>query len=354
MAILVCAVMAALTMAAPPANAELNDTYYSFFYQSPNPEEVKVGATGGDAQVVVTWSPVTRYTGPLSVRYLVDVQSQGYSSNALIGRGGCTATAPASATGTLSCTIPGLENGRTYYVHLTAAAVEADPYARPIRVGGDMGHPAVVTLCCTAIGPVRDVELMDNGNGRGTISWEAPVDTGGATVLRYDVTVNPGGMTCSTSETSCLVGGLRPNTSYTASATASNRDFSSSPTTSPAVRIPPESPAAPTRVKARLKGPKAVLTWAPPANAAAAGVTRYVVRSTPRGLTCTPQRKTTCTVASLKPGVSYSFEVQATGGAKAGPYSKPSPPVTRPLPPPPPPSPAPTPTPTPKPEAPIS
>lgn len=325
---------AVVTIAPPPASAELNDTFYSFFYQSPDVERLDITATGGDSQITVSWPSATRYTGPKSVLYLVDVQSPGgYSSQSLVGRGGCTVTTSPSSAGRQSCVISGLENSRTYYVHLTAAAIDEAVYGdRPLRIGGDMGTPAVVTLCCTQVAPVTQVRITDNGEGRGTVSWAVPQDTGGSTDLRYDVTVTPGTKSCSTSDTSCLVTGLKPNTSYTATVTASNRSFTSTPATSPAVRVPPESPRAPTRVKARLKGAKAILTWRPPANADAASVTQYVVRSTPRGLSCTARRQTTCTVTGLKPGVPYTFEVRATGGATSGAFSKPTPRVTRPLP----------------------
>lgn len=340
-----------LGASAQPAHAELNDTLYSWFVQAPDIERLDVTATAGDAQLVVSWSPVTQYSGPRDIRYLVDVQSPGYSSHSFIGRGGCTVTTKSGATGRPSCVISGLENGRTYYVHLTAAAIEEANLSnvRPLRVGGDLGTPAVVTLCCTQIGPVTQVRLTDNGEGRGTVSWVPPLDPGGGTDLQYVATVNPGGLTCSSTGTSCLVTGLEPNTRYSASVTVSNRDFTSGPASSAEVLVPPVSPDAPSGVKVRLKGARAILTWKAPANAAAADITGYVVRSTPRGLTCASARRTTCTVTGLKPGVRYSFQVRAAGSARAGAYSRPTPIVVRPLPTPPAPAPAPAPVPTPDP-----
>lgn len=340
------ALAAILGVTSQPAHAELNDTFYSWFAQAPELEKLDVTATAGDSQLVVSWSPVIKYSGSRDIRYLVDVQSSGYSSHAYVGRGGCTVTTPSRAAARPSCVISGLENGRTYYVHVTAAAIEEANLStvRPIRVGGDLGNPAVVTLCCTPVSPVREILLTDNGEGRGTVSWVQPQDTGGGTDLRYDVTVSPGDLTCSTTSTSCLVTGLKPNTRYVASVTASNRSFTSPLASSAEVLVPPASPEAPSRVRVRLKGASAVLTWKAPANAAASGIIKYVVRSTPRGLTCTSKLRTTCTVAGLKTGVSYSFQVRAAGSTNAGAYSKPTTVVTRPNPQPPVPVPAPLPS----------
>ena len=61
------------------------------------------------------------------------------------------------------------------------------------------------------------------GDATVSLSWTAPANTGGASVLSYTGTASPGGATCTTTgATTCLVTGLKNGTGYTFTITATN------------------------------------------------------------------------------------------------------------------------------------
>jgi Fibronectin type III domain len=192
--------------------------------------------------------------------------------------------------------------------------------------------------------------LVDNGEGRVTVSWTAPQSDGGAAPT-YTVTATPattpGSTTsptttgCTTTQTTCLLTGLTLDSTYELAVTAANA--AGAGPTSATNRITPAGPRllAPTRVTARAKGSTMTVTWRPPGGQTTTTPIRYTVSSRPAGLACRTTA-TSCTFRRLAPGTAASFTVTAARGAKRT-ASRPSPIATIPVPPP---TPSPTSTPT--------
>jgi subtilisin family serine protease len=85
----------------------------------------------------------------------------------------------------------------------------------------------------------------------------------------------------------------------------------------PAVTVP----TAPRIVKAVPHNASAAVSWSTPASTGGAAISRYTVTASPGGKTCTSGRATSCTVAGLTNGSTYTFTVRASNAAGSGPAS---------------------------------
>jgi hypothetical protein len=159
------------------------------------------------------------------------------------------------------------------------------------------------------------------GNASVDLSWTAPADDGGSAVT-YTATSTPGGLTCTTTSTSCRVTGLTNGTSYTFSVTATNSVGSSASSSATSALTPVQPvPNAPTGLAGVVGNSRVDLTWtASPENGG--GTNSYTVTSTPGSFTCTTTT-TSCRIAGLTNGTTYTFTVTATN--IAGPSSASSP-----------------------------
>ena len=271
-------------------------------------------AVRGDGQATVTISslaagatggkPITAYT----------VTAYDASGNAV----GTPCQVIPNAT---SCAVTGLTNGTPYTFKVSATN---GVYTSSLSVASAAVTPATVPGAPTAVTAVTTTP------NSATISFTAPVSTGGDAITSYTVTSSPGGFTCTVAApgTSCSISGSLTNgTAYTFSAIATNSVGSSSPSTASSAVTPIGPPAAPINVSATAGDGGATISFTAP-NANGSAITGYLVTALDQNgvplnpaVTCTPNAgATSCEITTgLTNGVPYKFSVVATNGVGPSP-----------------------------------
>ena len=268
-----------------------------------------VSATAANGQATVSWTaPANTGGSPLT----------GYTVTASNGAT-CTATPP-----TTNCVVTGLTNGTAYTFTVVATNTAGSSAASAPSASVT---PATVPGAPTAVSGVP-------GNAQVTVSWVAPVSTGGSAITGYTVTAiggSGGSCVALAPTTSCAVTGLTNGTAYTFTVVATNAAGPSAASAPSASVTPFTVPDAPTNVTATAGAGQAVVGWTAPANNGGSAITLYTVtaipgaalqsaglalQAAPAGGTCTATPPaTSCTVTGLTPGVPYTFTVVATNAA---------------------------------------
>lgn len=223
-------------------------------------------------------------------------------------------------------TIGGLAQHTTYYFWSRGRnAVGWGPWSGRDQ-GATLGHPTAPRS------PVATPST--NKSGRITLTWTAPATTGAGGIVGYNiyrdgVQVN----TTSGTGTSYTGDNLTPYQSYTYTIAARNAYSSSvggvGPQSTGVNVIAPGPPSAPRDLEAvadDLVPGKVDLSWTPPLNTGAGGVTGYRIYFSGGSLiTETTGTGTTYSVTGLTPGTTYSFQVfalnalaEAEGSMSAG------------------------------------
>ena len=294
-----------------------------------------LAATAGDAKVSLSWTAPASDGGAAITGYKVyEATSAAFTSDAVV----------ASPAGT-SATVSGLTDGTTY--HFRVAAVN--------RVGEGKPSAAVSAAPAAAVtdpGVPGGLTAIP-GNGRVSLSWTAPADTGGSAISGYVIysgtspgagSARPGGPVKGTSAT---VTGLTNGTTYyftvaavngadrqgkasgevsatpagaTASASASSSASAStsasvpaSQTSGPATPGAPGAPRAPTGLTAAAGNSQVHLSWTAVTGAASyhvyQGTSPTFHGASPVAMTA----GTSTTVSGLTNGTTYYFVVTALG-----------------------------------------
>ena len=167
------------------------------------------------------------------------------------------------------------------------------------------------------------------GDSQVTVSWSAPLSSGGSPVTGYTVTAAPGGATCTTSGAlSCTVTGLTNGTGYTFAVTATNGDGTGPAAAPPSWLTPATLPGAPTGVTARRTGDAAAIVWwSAPESDGGSTITTYTATASPGGATCETAGALSCTITGLSDDSTHTFTVTATNGVGTGAASAASAPV---------------------------
>ena len=282
----------------------------------------------------------TAVAGQGSAEVTIQAGSGGGAADSYVVTASPAPVAPASATCTIfspstSCTFTGLTNGTSYTFTSTASnsASTGTPTASPAsNAVVPAGKPDVVT----GVSATRS-------NGSAQVTFTAPANNGGASIVSYTVTASSG-QTCTITPAFpnplvCNVSGLTNGTAVTFTVRASNGAYTSDTSTASIAITPARAPDAPTTSATTSNPGEAVVTVTPAANDGGSTVLSYTVTSSPGGFTCliTPPA-TTCTFTGLTDGVAYTFSTTATndvGTSVAGtasssitPRNKPTPPTT--------------------------
>ncbi|MEI6701394.1 MAG: fibronectin type III domain-containing protein, partial [Actinomycetota bacterium] len=266
-------------------------------------------AVPGNNQATVTWTaPISNGGSAIS----------GYTVTSTTTANSCTATV------TLSCTVTGLTNGRTYAFRVVARNASGTGTQ---SAASNSVIPGVIPGAPTNVAATA-------GNALATVTWRAPASNGGSPILRYVVTSTPGSVTCTTANgttLSCVVSGLTNGTAYTFKVVAVNGIGSGPASTASAAVTSNLPPNVATNVVAVAGNAQATVSWTPAA-VITIPIVSYTVSASPAGrrTTCTTANSSihTCTVTGLTNGTRYTFTVVSNYASGKSAASAPSNPVT--------------------------
>ena len=247
----------------------------------------------GNAQVTVNFTAPSSDGGSTITGYTVTSDPQGITQSG-------------SASPII---IGGLTNGTEYTFTVKATNVAGDG---PASTSSSPVTPATVP------GKATDVVAVA-GNGQATITFTAPLSTGGSAITGYVVTSSGGGTDSNSGSTnlSHIVTGLSNGSTYTFTIVATNNvgdglasDASNSITL-------PTAPTAPLNLAAVVKSSSIDLIWSDPASTGGSAITDYVIEyQLTTGGTWVPfddgvSADKFTTVTGLANGTSYDFRVSA-------------------------------------------
>ena len=284
-----------------------------------------LSATPGDRQVILNWIPPSNDGGDGLSGYVVQVSFDNgarWSNSITVA---CTLT-PASLcaaldTYTVTALTGGgyLANGALYTFRVAAVnAAGQSPWS--MAVAATPAGPAAPPASFSAIG-------IDPG---ATLTWNAPVDTGGAPILGYIVswrivgsTNQPSSIATPTVATTYVIQGLEAGVAYeffVSAVTAAGVGTASLPATA----IPFDVPAAPQSLTVTSLSSSIQLTWTHVSSDNGSVVTGYQVTQSNDGITWTVVANVSgintlsTTIRGLTNGQMYSFRVAAVNAAGPG------------------------------------
>ncbi len=255
-------------------------------------------ATEGDRQLVITWSPPLISPAPAIERYEWSL------------RGFLPDSTNSVSANTSSITIPDLANGVTYSVS--------------VRPCSDLGCGSVETIVATpAAVPSSPRNFAVVGRDESVqLTWQAPLATNGAPLLRYEVSLNSGDWQSVGSNANSWSAAAVNGTSVIARIRAVNRMGASLAVSSGSVTPGWTPPTAPRNVTATPGDGQITLSWeAPIAGGSRARLGYRVywgVPAEPLSSQDLLSTATSLTITGLTNGDGYNFVVVALTSAGEG------------------------------------
>lgn len=258
--------------------------------------------------------------------YLGGGTISGYRLQAFDSSNNLIATQSSCATsGTLSCTITGLNNGTSYSLKI-AAITEAGLGA--VSPASSSKIPAANPAAVSNLTAIQGDTIL-------TVSWEAPVSLGGGTFDSFRVFVREQGGAYPETPISLFTGDLTPITSggvttYVLTGLTNGQAYdvrvvtvtsaNSSPLTSNTAEVtqtPYTVPDAPPTVTVLEVDDDIVITWDVPLFDGGSAISDYEILLDSVPATCAATSATSCTIPknSLTPGTTVAIEVKAENDA---------------------------------------
>jgi titin len=263
-----------------------------------------VSGTPGNTQVSLTWTAPSN-GGAAITDYVVEFND-----------GVTWATFADGTSATAAATVTGLTNGTPYTFRVSAT--------NNVSTGA-------VSTASSAVTPrtVPDAPASVSGtslNASVSLTWTAPVITGGSAITDYVVEFSSGaGFTTFadgiSTAASATVTGLTNGTAYTFRVSAVNAAGTGAASSASIAVIPLTVPSAPTGVSGTPGNAQVSLTWTAPSNGGIA-ITDYVVEfNNGSGFAVFADgtsTATSATVTGLTNGTGYTFRVSATNSVGTG------------------------------------
>ncbi len=260
------------------------------------PEAPVVSAESADSSVDLSWTPPANGGEPIT-SYEVSVDGGPWETATTASQ---SETVNGNVVTTVSTSVSGLTNGVSYDFQIRAvnnvgngtasAAVSETPLSVP-------GQPTVVA------GTFGDQSV--------TVSFDAPVDNGGAAITQYTATASPDGATATCVTSPCTVNGLDNGTEYTFTVTATNSVGASAVSTPSSGVTPRTVPGVPTGIGADGGDSKVDVSFVAPVDDGGSPITGYTVTGSPDGIDV-DCASSPCEITGLTNGTEYTFTVVAT------------------------------------------
>jgi fibronectin type 3 domain-containing protein len=289
-------------------NGLTNGTTYEIRVTATNPAGPSVSADPATATPVTvpgrpTITAVEAGNGTATITWRAPTSNGGAPVTEYVATG-----SPAGSctwkTGPLSCSVTQLSNGTSHSFTVRARNV----------AGFGAESVAFTATPRTRPDPPQDVEVQAQDESL-IVSWQPPLDNGGAAVTGYTVTAQPGGETCAVDAgtLACALGGLANGVRYAVEVVATNAAGVGDPS-APAEGTPRTRPDGVENVEVLPDNRSALVTWTEPAWDGGAPITTYRVTTQPAAGSCITS-ELGCTVSGLTNGRLYVFIVTATNEA---------------------------------------
>ena len=232
--------------------------------QPDNPRSI--GLTADESQFSICWADPLRIPAGRTIQaYRINVTYQSTTKVRTVSADEVLASASCNAP-QVGIIVDRFDDGSIPVrgvQHSVSIAASVSPFDA-VQNFGAISTAASVTPLGVADAPTLSNVVISGTSAQ--VSWSAPTNTGGQTILRYDVTSQPDGLSCSTSTTTCVVANLRRGVTYQLRVTSVNASGNSefAETTSFVIEslpTPTTVPATSNSVAPTTTVPLAVSPW---------------------------------------------------------------------------------------------